>query len=173
MNTVGNGYILWNPSSFGATQDVCVTLTTIDTGASEIDLLLKSQSSSSWGSGVLEVLYDPANSRVQVWTYTSAQGWVQRGADISVTFANGDQFGARAKSDGQVEVYKNGSLLGSRDVTAWTYYANSGYIGLWLEGASSSMLLDDFGGGTVSGGFTGGGKVLARPALSEAEGRRL
>jgi hypothetical protein len=34
----------------------------------------------------------------QVWTYTSSQGWVQRGADISVTFANGDVFGYRAET---------------------------------------------------------------------------
>ena len=159
--------------SFDASHEVHVTFSTIDIAATEIDLLLKSQSSSSYSSGVIEVLYLPTSSKVQVWTYTSAQGWVQRGADISVTFANGDQFGARAKSNGQVEVYKNGSLLGSRDVTGWTYYANNGYIGVWLEGASASMLLDDFGGGTVAGGFTGGGKVLAKPALSEAEGPAL
>jgi RHS repeat-associated protein len=173
LNPVGNGYILWNPSSFGTTQEACVTLSTVDTGASEIDLLLKSQSSSSYSSGVIEVLYNPGSNTVQVWTYTSSQGWVQRGSDISVTFANGDQFGARAKPNGQVEVYKNGSLLGSRDVTAWPYYANSGYIGLWLEGASSSMMLEDFGGGTVTGGVFRVKKVLAKPASSASSGPAL
>jgi hypothetical protein len=52
-----------------------------------------------------------------VWTYTSSQGWVQRGADIAVTFANGDIFGARATASGQVSVYENGNLLGTRDIT--------------------------------------------------------
>jgi len=32
---------------------------------------------------------------VQVWSYSQAQGWVQRGADLPVSFASGDRFGAR------------------------------------------------------------------------------
>jgi hypothetical protein len=43
--------------------------------------------------------------------------------------ANGDQFGARANSNGDVEVYKNGSLLAVRSITAWSYYTSGGYIG--------------------------------------------
>jgi hypothetical protein len=152
---VGNGgYIFWNPSSFGADQEAYLTLSNIDPASgSEHDLLLKSQSSTTPNNGVIEVLYDSAAHKVQVWTYTSAQGWVQRGADIAVTFVSGDRFGARAKANGQVEVYRNSTLLGSRDVTAWPYYANGGYIGLWFVSAGSA-LLDDFGGGTVSGGAT-------------------
>jgi hypothetical protein len=41
-------------------------LDTIDTGASEIDLALKSQSSSGYTSGVIVVLYYPGDSVVQV-----------------------------------------------------------------------------------------------------------
>jgi hypothetical protein len=100
----------------------------------------------TWPSGVIEVLYNPAGSKVQVYTYTSSQDWVQRGADIPVSFAAGDQFGARAKSDGTVEVYKNGSLVGSRDISAWPYNANGGKIGLWMIGIGE-MNVDDFGGG--------------------------
>ena len=48
-----------------------------------------------------------------------------------------------------MEVYRNGSLLGTRDVTAWPYYASTGYVGLWFESASGT-LVDDFGGGTVT-----------------------
>jgi len=44
------------------------------------------------------VWYDPVNHRVQVWTFTTAQGWVQRGADVPVTFVSGDQFGAAERS---------------------------------------------------------------------------
>jgi len=93
-------------------------------------------------------LEEQANSRVKVVTYAVGQGWVQRGADIPVSFANGDVFSARATADGKVMVYRNGVLLATRDVTAWPYYANSGYIGLWTIGASNT-LLDDFGGGGV------------------------
>jgi len=70
-------------------------------------------------------------------------GWIQRGVSIPVSFANGDQFGARARADGQVEVYKNGSLLGVRDVTAWPQNAQSGYIGLFSYNAGN-FILDDF-----------------------------
>jgi len=147
----GNARIFWQGASFGVDQEVFVTLINIDAGGTEQDLLLKSQSNSSWTGGVLEVLYDAAGHRVQVWTYAGGQGWVQWGADIPVTFANGDQFGARAKANGIVEVYRNGFLIGTRDASGWSYSANGGYIGLWFISAGNAVL-DDFGGGTVVAG---------------------
>jgi hypothetical protein len=148
---VGNGGdIYWSPTSFGANQEVYITLATIDTSGVEIDLLLKAQSRTSWNAGEIEVLYNPVTHVVQVWTFTTAQNWVQRGANIPVTFANGDVFGARATAAGQVQVYRNGTLLGTRDVTttpAWPFAASSGYIGLWFDRASASFI-DNFGGGT-------------------------
>jgi RHS repeat-associated protein len=75
---------------------------------------------------------------------------VQHGSDISVSFANGDILGARAYADGTVEVYKNGNLIGTRDVSAWPYYASGGYVGLWTIGGNATYY-DDFGGGNVSG----------------------
>ncbi|MEK7326405.1 MAG: hypothetical protein AAB217_14235, partial [Chloroflexota bacterium] len=149
LNITSNGYIFWNPTSFGANQEAYVTLSNFYSSGVEHDLLLKSQSSTTYGNGVIEVWYDAAGHRVQVWTYTSVQGWVQRGADIPVTFVNGDRLGARAKADGTVEVYRNGTLLATRDVTGWPYYANGGYIGLWFIGVTSATVVDDFGGGTV------------------------
>ena len=62
--------------------------------------------------------------------------------------SNGDQFGARATSSGQVEVYRNGALLGTRDASGWTYSGSGGYIGLWFISAGN-LVLDNFGGGTV------------------------
>ena len=85
---------------------------TIDPGAAEIGLVLKAQSNAGIGAGLIDVLYDPGAQRVQVWTYDAAGGWVQRGANIPVTFANGDQFGARAGADGTVEVFRNGTFAG-------------------------------------------------------------
>ena len=147
MSFNSEAFIFWNAAAFGANQEVYVTLTSVNASASEIDLLLKSQSSGTYTNGVLEVWYDPVNQRVQVWTYSAAQGWVQRGADIPVTFVNGDQFGARATAAGQVQIYRNAVLLGTRDVSAWTYAASSGYIGLWYIGPSG-MTMGNFGGGT-------------------------
>ena len=151
MSVGNNGDIYWSASSFGANQEVYVTLSDINTYADEIDLLLKSQASSWTGGAVLEVYYDADNGLAQVWSYTTQQDWVQRGSDISVTFADGDRFGAVATSSGQVEVYKNTQLLATVDVTGWPYYSSGGYIGLWMINANG-MKLDDFGGGTVPQG---------------------
>ena len=147
-----NSYIYWKNVSFGADQEAYVTFTDIDATASEQDLLLKSQSKTTWGDGVIEVLYDPMGYTAQVWTYEWPAGWVQHGADIPVTFVNGDTFGARALANGIVEVYKNGTLLATRDITTWSHYSDGGYIGLWFIGAEDAVL-DDFGGGTISGGM--------------------
>ncbi len=146
MSVGTGGGIYWRPASFGANQEVYVTLTTINQSSSEIDLLLKSQSNSGLGNGVIEVRYIPASQRIQVWTYTPAQGWAQRGADITVTLARGNQFGTRVTAAGQVLVYRNGSLLATRDVTTWPYYAGTGYVGLWCVNATNTVL-DNFGGG--------------------------
>jgi len=146
-----NSDIYWS-NSFGADQEAYVTFTDIDTTASEHDLLLKAQSNTTWGDGVIEVLYDPTGQTVQVWTYEWPDGWVQHGADIPIAFVDGDTFGARALANGTVEIYKNGTLLATRNITAWPHYADGGYIGLWFIGAEDAVL-DDFGGGTISGGM--------------------
>ncbi len=142
------GELFWSASSFGTSQEVFVTFNAVDPAAAEQDLLLKSQSATGWTSGVIEVWYQAASHRVQVWTYSPAQGWVQRGADIAVTFANGDQFGARSTANGSVEVFRNGVLVGSRDASAWSFSGTGGYIGLWFITAPNT-LLDNFGGGTL------------------------
>ncbi len=149
LDVVSGGDIYWSSGFFGANQEAFVTLGNIDPAGLEVDLILKSQSINSYNNGLIEVLYEPANQLIQVWTYSSSQGWVQRGADLPVTLVNGDQLGARATSDGNVSVYRNGTLLGTRSVSAWTYSASGGYIGLWLLNANAS-LLDDFGGGAPS-----------------------
>ena len=47
-----------------------------------------------------------------------------------------------------MEVYRNGLLVGARDVSGWPDYASGGYIGLYTENDDDTVL-DDFGGGTV------------------------
>ena len=145
LKVTGSGDMYWS-TSFGTTQQVYVTLSTLNTGSHEIDLLLKSQSATSYNKGVIEVLYDPNLKRVEVWTYAPSGGWVQYGADIPVTFVNGDQFGASATANGTVSVYRNGALIAARSIVTWPFYNLSGYIGLWMVNAPN-MLMDNFGGG--------------------------
>jgi hypothetical protein len=82
-----------------------------------------------------------------------------------VTFVNGDQFGARARANGTVEVYRNGVLLGTRDVTGWPYYANGGYLGLWFIYAEDAVL-DDFGGWTSASAALPGNCRRCRSQIS-------
>lgn len=143
--------IYWNDMMFDPDQEAYVTLANLDEDGVEQDLFLKAQSSTTWGAGVLEVFFDAANDLAGVWTYSNGQGWVQHGSDIPVALADGDRIGARALSDGTVEVYRNDELLATRDVSSWPYYAEGGYIGLWFIGAEDAVL-DDFGGGSIESG---------------------
>jgi hypothetical protein len=144
---VNNGEDIYWSTSFGVNQEVFVKLVAIDQAASEIDLLLKAQGT-YYTSGLLEISYNPAGQRAQVWSYSPSQGWQQYGADIPVALVNGDQFGARATSNGQVQVYRNGQLLAIRDTSSWAFTANGGRGGLWFVNDATSAI-DDFGGGNV------------------------
>ena len=137
-----------NAVAFGPDQEAYVTFTAIDPNGTELGLILKAQSTSGWGPGLIEVFYAPTSKTIQVWTYHSTQGWLQRGASLSVALQNGDLFGPRARSNGQVEVYRNSALLATRDLTGWSYYGGGGGIGLFMLNASNTVL-DDFGGGTI------------------------
>ncbi len=142
-----NSDIYWK-EPFGADQEAFVTFAKVSNKATEQNLLLKAQSNKTWGDGVIEVLYDAKMQAVQVWTWEWPKGWIKYGDDIPATFSDGDVFGARALANGMVEVYRNGELIGSRDVTTWRFYDKGGYIGLWFIGARGAVL-DDFGGGTL------------------------
>ncbi|HAV76796.1 MAG TPA: hypothetical protein DCX53_05510, partial [Anaerolineae bacterium] len=146
-------YLFWNNAPFGADQEAYLTFSQVDGDAPEQSLFLKSQSNTSYGTGAIEVLYDANADVVQVWTFHPSNGWAQHGGNIPVVFANGDQFGARASANGNLDVYKNGVLLGTRSITTWSFYSGGGYIGLWFADASDA-LIDDFGGGSVSTGPT-------------------
>jgi hypothetical protein len=151
---VGN---IWSGvgSTFGTEQEAHVKLVTVSTTAAEHDLLLKCQDANS-ANNCIEILYDQASKKVQVWTSVN-NSWTQRGSDIGVTFASGDVMGARATNDGIVRIYKNGNYVGGADYSPWTYANYGGYIGLWIIDSAASVVLDDFGGGNYTA--TGSGSV--------------
>ena len=141
------GMIFWNATAFGADQEAYVTFANIDSATTNMDLLLKSQTMAK--DSFLEVTYNPTKKTLQVETYTKAQGYVSYGTAISVTFVNGDQLGVRAAADGTVSLYRNGTLLGTRNVSAWANVASGGYMGLLSWGGTTSAY-DNFGGGTLT-----------------------
>jgi hypothetical protein len=141
--------IFWKPTKFGANQEAYVTLTTIDSAATQMGLLLKAQSNLTYAGGVVEVLYSPTQKNLQLWTYTLSTGWVRNSTSFSVTFNNGDRLGVRTYADGRVGVFRNSTVLGMWTITNWSYYKSGGYIGIYTYGAGNGVM-DDFGGGTIS-----------------------
>lgn len=150
-NTGGSDtYIFWGNTTFGANQEVYVTISDLNTDYWQLSLMLKSQSNTSYGNGLIEVFYQANSDTLQVWTYDlPTNNWEKHGADVSVVLSAGDQYGARALADGTLEIYKNGSLVATRDVHSWPGSSGEGYIGLWYADASAQKL-DDFGGGNVN-----------------------
>jgi hypothetical protein len=139
---------VWNGGSFGPDQEAYVTIVQGTATAPEQDLMLKLQSA-TYASAHLEVRWDDVRNGVYCATYTPGQGWQDLpGGPIATTFAAGDRLGARAFGNGVLQVFKNNTLIGTRDFSSWPFAANGGWIGLTLDGAYSSRL-DNFGGGTV------------------------
>ena len=147
-----SGPVYWR-NAFGVDQEVFVTLTNVDEDGLEQNLLLKAQGAvvPNWGAGVIEVLYDANTDTVTVMTFRpDTLAWYGY-SPISVTFNDGDQFGARALSNGLVLIYKNGVEVGSVTLDAADqafFNPRGGRIGLWFINANDA-LFDNFGGGNV------------------------
>ncbi|MBK8046692.1 MAG: hypothetical protein IPK16_05950 [Anaerolineales bacterium] len=158
--SVGSGEIdiYWKGTVFGTAQEAYFTLTSIPTTAGEIGLALKSAKCYRHSAALINVLYSPARAIVQAWTYEPGVGRRKLGTDIPMTFAVGDRLGVRARVDGNIELYRNGQIIGTRNVSAWPYAFGGGYIGLYMVDAVGTVL-DDFGGGTTGATNAGVGDI--------------
>ena len=162
IQVLDSGSIYWNRDLFDTDQEVYFTFTEVSETATRQDLLLKvgglgADSLRSADTYLIDVSYDATARTVQVATLSPGNVWQTHATFGGISFAAGDQFGARATKGGIVEVYENGLLLGQADLSAgdspWPYYADSGNIGLWFEwpvlttpdGSSTT----GFGGGTM------------------------
>ncbi len=143
--TGGSATTVWSGAQFGSDQEAYITLLAVTPGAAETDLMLKVQGL-TWAAGHIEVRYEPGASRVVVSTYHPVQGWQQRGVINGVTLVAGDQFGARARPSGVVDVYVNGVARGQVATTNWPFNGSGGYLGLTITGATSTIF-ENFGGG--------------------------
>jgi hypothetical protein len=131
-------------TTFGAAQEAFVKVGTLSAGM-QVALHLKAINN-YFNDGVLEVNY-VQGSGILVYTYDGFN-WVKRGNTLAVSLAAGDQLGARVSGNNTLEVYKNTTLVGSVDISGWSQAARIGQVGLWTSHAG--ILLDDFGGGSVS-----------------------
>ena len=132
---------VWTGTFFGPDQEAYYTFTT-PPNSPELDINLKMQAQTK-GSSHIEVKYDGA---VHIATLDdTGPGWVDRPPFIPVTFNAGDQFGARVYGT-NVNVYKNGTLMGTRSILGWAMANNGGFIGFTLNNAPTTKI-DNFGGG--------------------------
>src|SRR5262245_3024826 len=136
---------IWNDAVFPADQEAYCTLA----GARSVSggLLLKVQGSDGRG-GAIEVRYDAPPGRVTVTTWDPGQGLVERGS-FPAALAEGDRLGARAWSNGSVELYRNGTAIGLCSVGDWPHAALPGRIGFSLL-STLPQRVDDFGGGAIA-----------------------
>lgn len=147
-DVVGGGPSYWQQERFGTAQDAYVIPEQSDSQSKEQDLLLKVQGDQpDWRMGALEILYDARTEQTYVESFIPENGWT-RHAIFDVSFTDGDQLGGRALTDGTVEVFRNGVMVGTTPTDAF-FAAKDGYIGLWFIGASAAVL-EDFGGGTLA-----------------------
>ncbi len=146
------GALIWKPTSFGTTQEAFITLSTIDSHSPSQGVILKAQSISQNEAGVIIVVYDAQAGAVRVSTLRANRPiWTNYG-NTSVTFANGDQLGARVISNGTIQIYKNGTLVATitLNTSDQSFFNNKGgRIGVWTLVAPNA-LLDNFGGGSVT-----------------------
>jgi len=133
---------LW-ATPFGEEQEAFATLARFDEGAGEINVVLKAQGSSS--CELIEVLYSPLELQTRIaYCYDGAFHDLQR---TSLVLRPGDTFGGRAHADGTVEVFANGTVVATYDVSAFPY--RTGRIGVNGISGPSGLYWDDFGGGDV------------------------
>ncbi len=147
IQTSSTNTTVWNGATFGPNQEAYITLAAITPSSPEQNLMLKVQGT-SWSAGHIEVAYNAQAGQVFVNTYAPGQGWVGRGSIAPLSFAAGDQFGARADSVGNLFVYKNGVQQGQVALGNWPFIGNGGRLGLTLTGATTTRF-DDFGGGNM------------------------
>lgn len=148
------GGVGWAAGAFGATQEAFVTLAAfgVNGGTGAQGLVLKGQDPRDHTLGALTVTYNPKASAVRVGALRVKPTAVTTYPALNVRFAAGDQLGARATAAGAVEVYRNGTRVGTVTLNAadHAYFAGrGGYVGLLYVGASGARF-DDFGGGTVA-----------------------
>ena len=158
----GTGNTQWLSPTFGRSQEAYFTFVKLSTSATEQALFLKftGNSPSNNNARLIEVQYNATTSTVLVRTKNSGQNLNSATTRLTltgVTFAVGDQFGARALDDGTVHVFKNGVEIGQVAIplsgagsSPWAA-TGTGRIGLRFNGATTlnDARIDNCGGGNV------------------------
>ncbi|HET9326805.1 MAG TPA: PQQ-dependent sugar dehydrogenase [Candidatus Eisenbacteria bacterium] len=157
--TTSSSSPIWTGTQFAPDQEAYYTFASAPQGEFHIHLKLQYVGGSA---SHIEVKYA---GNVQITTFDdTGVGWVMRGPPMAVTFNSGDTFGARAYGS-TVNVYKNGTLVGTRSIAGWQFVGSPGYVGLAMINNGSGSRLDNFGGGSfVPVVNTAPTAIIANPA---------
>jgi hypothetical protein len=131
---------LWS-GPFPADQEVFATFAGFDPDAQEINLVLRAQDSSS--CELIEVLYSPAALDVLI-AYCADGAWTNL-EPFELLLEPGQQLGGRIHADGKLQLFVDGELLGTVDVSAYPHQV--GRIGVSGIAGDLGLSWDDFGGG--------------------------
>ena len=136
--------VLWH-APVGPEQEVFATLSAIGATEPEINVVLKAQELTD--CELFEVMYAPDQRQLQ-FNYCTDGQWHEMSA-LPLQLKPGDQLGARARSGGRLDVFVNGVLATSLDISEFPHHAKGGRIGVNClpTGAGAALAWDDFGGG--------------------------
>lgn len=131
---------LWS-GPFAAEQEVFATYAGFDPDAREMNLVLRAQGSTTCEQ--IEVSYSPESLDVRV-AYCLDDTWTDLDS-FELLLQAGQQLGGRIHADGTLQLFVDGELLGSLDVSAYPHQL--GRIGVSGVAGDAGLFWDDFGGG--------------------------
>jgi hypothetical protein len=146
ISGTGESIMAWS-QVLSNTQEAAVKVVRVGTTTTAIRLALKVQDG-SFSKPHLLASYWPAQGRLQMLSYDTTLGYIERGS-YTVTLQAGDEFGVRATSTGDITMYHNGAEVLRISAANWPNTAEGGYAGLWLTSGAGTVL-DDFRAGNVN-----------------------
>lgn len=141
----GHSSAYWNVSNFGPDVEAYITIGSTE-GPSRLHFRIQGEGTGTW-DGYTLLAYTPTN---ELYIYRVDNGsQTQLGAAISQTINSGDSFGISMEGSTITIYYKTSggswTSVGTRNDST---YSGAGKIGISTFD-SSSITLDDFGGGTI------------------------
>jgi len=168
VNTGSPAGAYWSAATFGPNCEAYCTMVDASSGLATISLLLRLQSPGQAGVDGYQVEFDCSGNTV-VAKRISGGGALGSSETIPAP-ADGDKVGAAVVGTTVIAYYKDGAAAWA-EVGRWTdgNVSSAGNAGVRVEYAPTSVTLDDFGAGSITGGSQFGlsaDKALADSAVA-------
>jgi hypothetical protein len=137
---------IWN-QQFGARQEAYVTFSSISGDEDEMELILHNQNVVSECESVVVSFNQWAGPKAVHVGYCAGGNWTDIPPSVPLALVSGDRLWARIDEKGIVEVFVNGSKIGTWDASGAPFGKSGGRVGLYTTGLPEQIKMDDFGGG--------------------------